>query len=366
MIAAKELQDLLAFQTDSPEIVSVFLELDGPQSHRQNLKHLLEGPSAKEIALQGFQQDLDRVKRLIGEELKPGAHRGLAVFSARRRNFWQVCLLPEPVNNLIRLRSRPILAPLVNITDQYRRYGIALVDAERAKFFEVYLGEIEECSEPFVKNPRSHAQAVADHLMFLSRARRFERIVLGAPPELESLLIGHMHSFIQNNLILDTQLNTSVSPAQVLEKISLSEKQSRKVRESVLVHRLIEQAHGGGLGVVGLKETLYALEYGQARLLLVRDGLSKMGRICRSCGHLTLSGKRCHACYRNTEPLFNIVGEMIQAALDLNCEVVRVVDETPLDNVGGIGAELKFKTGLGPEPVKEPSPAPPSKTPLLP
>lgn len=357
MIAAKDLQDLLSLQTDSPEIVSLFLELDGPQSYRQNFKHILEGPAAKEISLQGFQQDLDRIKRLIGEELEPGSHRGLAVFSARRRDFWQVCLLPEPVNNLVRLRTRPVLAPLVNIADQYRRYGIALADAQKARFFEVYLGAIEESSEPFVNNSRSHEQAVADHLMFLSRTRRFDRIILGAPPESESLLISHMHSFIQNNLILDTQLNTSASLEEILEKIAVSEKQSRKVRESVLVHRLIEQAHGGGLSVVGLKETLYALEYGQARLLLVRDGLSKMGRICRNCGHLTLSGKRCHACYRNTEPLFNIVSEMIQAALDLNCEVVRVVNETPLDNVGGIGAELKFKTGLGLEPVKEP-PAP--------
>lgn len=360
MIAAKDLQDLLSFQTDSKEIISLFLELDGPQSYRRNFKSLLEGPAAKEVALQGFQQDLDRIADHVNNELKPERYRGLAVFSARRRNFWRPLLLPEPVNTLIRLGARPSLAPLLNIADQYRRYGVALVDAQGARFFEVYLGAIEECVEPFLNHGLSHEQAVADHLMFLSRTRRFDRVILGIPPKLEALFISHMHSFIQNNLILDTQLSVNTPSAEVLERISISENQSRKVRESVLTHRLMETSRAGGLGVVGLKETLNALERGEVRLLLVRDGLSKLGRSCKNCGHLSLSAKRCHACYHNTEPLFNIVSEMIQVALDLNCEVIRVSSSTPLDNAGGIGAELKFKTGFAEkarlEPAQEPSP----------
>ena len=106
MITAKDLQDLFSFKTDSREIVSVFLELDGPQSYRRNFKALLEGPAAKEIALQGFQQDLDRIALHVNEELEPGRHRGLALFSARRRNFWQACLLPEPVNTRVCLGAR--------------------------------------------------------------------------------------------------------------------------------------------------------------------------------------------------------------------------------------------------------------------
>jgi peptide subunit release factor 1 (eRF1) len=43
----------------------------------------------------------------------------------------------------------PYLTPLLLAIDEYERYGVAYVDSERARVFELYLGEIDEIQDAF-------------------------------------------------------------------------------------------------------------------------------------------------------------------------------------------------------------------------
>lgn len=351
MISTSELHGLFSLHAENRSVVSLYLELSDSQSCGKDFKALLQKRSEREPALKALPQDVEKLTRFVGSEFIPLRYRGLAVFSCAAMGFWLACPLPETVKSTIRLGDRPYIAPLVNILEQYRRYGVALIDGQRAKFFEAYLGEIAECAEkieeifpekPPLAGRERHLRDIANHLMGLSRRRGFNRIVLAVPHDLESAAINHMHSFIQNKLIIDSQMTPDTPTPTVLQNIMTGEMQSRKVRESVLVHRLFDAVKMGGMGVVGLFETLGAVERGQVRMLLVRDGLAKMGRACLACGHLMLSGKRCHACYQLTEPVFNLIAEIVELALDQQCEVIRIFHDARLDHVGGIGAELKF------------------------
>jgi hypothetical protein len=122
-----------------------------------------------------------------------------------------------------------------------------------------------------------------------------------------------------------------------------------------LAHRLLDLSRSGG-AVLGLDGTLRALRRGQARLLLARDGFAKMGYLCPRCGELSLGFSRCPACNAAMAVIFNIVEEMIQRALDAHCEVIRLLNDSVLDGMGHIGAELSGE-GISIRPAPKPAAA---------
>ncbi len=350
MLSNKDVLELLDFQAPEASVVSLYLDGGAPDPARE-LKTLVKEAQTKEPRLQDLEKDVARLAAFAAEAPKAA---GLAAFSCAARGFWRACPLPETVKSVLRVGRAPFLAPLVNLLDQRRRFGVALIDGKSARFMEVHLGQVCEPPEPpaFETPARAggeteHARLkdFADRLMALVRARGLERVILGAPPELETTLLSHLHTQIQDNLIVDARLNPSLSPQEVLARVTDGETQSRIVRESVLVYRLLDAVRDGGTGVVGLQETLNALQRGQVRMLLVREGLAKLGRACSRCGSLGLAGKKCLACGGPTEPVFNLVSEIAQAALERGCEVVRLFHDRRLDALGGIGAELRFRVG---------------------
>lgn len=354
MIAAEELRRLLQYRADSPTLVSLYLALDKHRHFQRQCQTLIQQCLAREPGLNRL--DFEEIVGYISS-LDPKDHRGLALFSSRPDRFWQAVLLPQPVKSMARAGNAAFLAPLSNILDQYQRYGVVLLDPGKARLLETYLGEISEHPFPAPGTSRQisrisdplnrHLKNAADQLQALCRKRSPDRVILGAPAALQPLFSHHLHTWLQDNLIIDAQMDISMAPAGILERVLQGESESRKVRESVLVYRLLDAVKSERMGVVGIAETLQALHAGCVRLLLLRDGLARMGRLCPHCGALALSGKKCAYCWLNTEPILDLVSEMAQAALDQNAEVFRVFHTTRLDTFGGVGAELSFK----PEPA---------------
>ena len=270
-------------------------------------------------------------------------------------------MLPQPVKTGLRAGRRPWLEPLESMIEAHQRYGVLLLDASAARFYEVFLDQIEElkpepAAPPLTQDPTHRRLAsLARQLTDLVRARGLERVILSAPPELETALIGHLPSAAQDNLIVDSRLSPGMEPSEILKVVALGQSQSRAVRESVMVHRLFDGVRAGGGAVAGLAETLGALRRGEIRLLLVREGLVRMGRRCPHCLALSLSGKKCHYCWLETEPVFDMIAELVEQALDQGCEVLRVAHDRGLDAHGGIGAELRFKSVGDPSVVSAPA-----------
>lgn len=354
MITAKQMHELLTFRTPGAGVLSAYLELD-KESTAQGLLQQFRKLSARHAGAEGIADDVKRIERWIAEELAPGRARAAAVFSSKRFGLWRACELPQAVKPSLSLSAQPELRPLLSLADQYHRFGVLLAGARRARFLEVFMGGIREYPEFELKADEApggapgYPKAAADKLEGLSRNQGFQRIVVGAAPEISETLLSRLHTSVQQNLIVDTELDPDAPEDVVLERILGCESEARKVRESVLVHRLVDAARAPSkLAVLGLDRTLEALQRGQVRVLLVRDGMAKMGRCCGSCGLLTLAWTKCPRCNRPTEAVFNIVSEMIHRALDLNCEVFRLLHEGPLDNLGRIGAELATESSPAP------------------
>ncbi len=345
MITSKHISELLNFKTPLSSVVSLYLDVSPDQDHRRALSRLMQSAQA-DPALAQNAEDLELIKRFVESEFEPERWRGLAVFSSKRFGLWRACPLPETVKTLLRVERSCYLPPLFAMTDQRHRFGVALARDGAARFLEVFMGQIKEYEEFAIAakdfaSEHDYLKSVSDRLDGLARNQGFQRVVLGASSTLSPKLVNHLHSSVQHNLILDENLGPDHGTDAVLERILACEAQARQVRETVLAHRLIDAAKTSArLAVLGLERTLGALQKGQVRLLLARDGYAKLGRRCPECSTLSINWTKCPDCGLPTETVFDLVGEMIARALEARCEVVRLLHDTPLDNVGRIGAEL--------------------------
>lgn len=365
MFSRRQLHELLYHESATPEVLSVYLEPGVSSGAAGAFRSVLNASLGRESRLRQMQGLLERVERHLSGELGLAGHRGLALFASERGGLWQSVALPEPVHGCLRVDSRPYLAPLFPVLDQYQRFGIALVSPARTRCLEIYLGAVQELEpvpgpgEPAHALPQErlhrYLQEITEKTALHSRQRDWDRVVFSLPDGWEAPLSGHLHERLQRNLILDPSLEPGSPSEGILAAIRAHEIEARKVRESVWVHRLLDATRVQGLGVLGLERTLEALERGQVRRLLIQEGFAKMGRVCPVCGEVSLAARKCPSCPRLTEPVLNLAGDLVRAALESGAEVARVLYDTGLDSLGRIGAELSHRSGAEVRPAPRPA-----------
>jgi hypothetical protein len=203
----------------------------------------------------------------------------------------------------------PYLAPLLFALDEHQRYGVVLMDQERLRLFEVFLGEVEEVADAFrlldthnwrylgedrTGTPGRSASPAVGPVGVAARGgsgkdkfqrrvdewsqrffreagtilqqqmleRRIERLILlGVPEEAKPLLPGLVAEKVVATL---SPLHTPVpSPAEVLKAVTeVIERVERSEEEA-----LLEQVQQKGVG--GLQQVLSLLQEGRLQYVLV-------------------------------------------------------------------------------------------------
>ncbi len=228
--------------------------------------------------------------------------------------------LLEPRSGVEAHWGPPYLAPLLFALDEYQRYGVVYMDQERLRFFEVFLGEIEELADAFrplnthdwrylgedrtgtpgrsaspaLGNGGIPARGGSGKDRFQRRvdewSQRFFReagvilqqqmaergqqrlILLGAPEEAQALLPGPVAEKVVAVL---PPLHTPVpSPAEVLKAVSPTIEQVERREEEALLDAVREK------GVGGLEQVLALLQEGRLQYVLVPWSLSEKAWRC--------------------------------------------------------------------------------------
>ena len=349
----------MSFKTPSPAVVSLYLDIDGGRSPGAALSASYKGLA--DSALGALTQELQAVEQAL-EEPRLRSERGLAVFSSRRFRLLRICTLPEPVKTRLVVDDKPFLGPLLNLVDQYQRYGVAVVTPQGARFLEYFMGRVRELPEQAISaegacgSRAALARAAAARLETLSRQLKFQRVIVACAGDLRPLVIELLHRFLRDNLIVDDVVDHDWSAEAVRAHICAAESQARRLREFVAAQRLIDEA--GDRAALGLRRTLDAAQRGRAKTLLVRDGFTKLGRRCAGCARLSLDDTKCAACGAGTETVFDLIGELCDRAMEQGAQVLRMLHRTPLDNVGYVGVELRSVSAGTSLPLAAPQPAP--------
>jgi peptide subunit release factor 1 (eRF1) len=116
--------------------------------------------------------------------------------------------------------------------------------------------------------------------------------------------------------------------------------EAERTSEMKLVDQL-EDAHGTGWAVNGLKPALGALAKGQLRTLLVNADREEPGFRCGS-GRLTVSERECGSEGKGT-PVVDVIDEALEEALRQRVSVEVVHSPEAAARVDGLAGLLRFK-----------------------
>ncbi len=373
LLTPERIAELEAYDGGGERVLSVYLDFDpqrpAKRSYRAELQDLAKEvrPNLARNEREVFQAEVTRVQEWLDEN--PARGKGVALFSSGPRKFFQAYWLPVRVANHLTWEPRLDVAPLLEVSDEYERYAVALVEMNRARLFTVFMGTIEESDALRDKEvpPRHdqggvsqshfqhhhdlhvlwHLKRVAERLAALFRRRPFDRLILAGPEEVTGEFRSLLPDPLARRVVAVVPLETYANDRQILEKTLEVEARVEREAEERLLQELLETAGAGARATVGTGQTLEALWLGEVRTLVVAEGAGSEGSECSTCGRLepdTLA--TCPACGNPMRPVHNVVHRAMARTIEQAGRVEVVHGEAArrlLEAGGGLGALLRFR-----------------------
>lgn len=379
MMTRDEIRELAAFRADESKgacALSFYYQPNPPQdrSHRQ------EAILAKDLVKQALQSaaakgkngwlhaDLDRILELA-TNLR-GHSRGKAVFACAAQKYWKEFDLPPRLGGTgIYLQPEFQLKPLARLLGAQPALCVAVVDRQRARFFDLRLDELREApaivhllsrtasSYGYNGYDSGHAERrVADEALqhFKSVAERlradrdkgvWDQLMIGCQdknwPELET----HLHPYVRERVMGRFSADVaSVTNEEIRDR-------ARAILDPWTVERgrskaseAISFAKANGRGVTGLRRVLRALETGEVQALFLSEDYSAHAVECTNCGHLDAHMvPACIVCGHKTHELPDVCDAIIPLAIRRDIELFYLRDYAELDHAGNIAALLRFR-----------------------
>lgn len=369
-ITEDAIRRLAEFRADQGPVVSCYLDVDGrryvrSQDVESELDHLLR--EAREQGGDAASADLERIGAFVRDGFDRSRTRGLAIFSSVANDLFQVVPLPVSVVNRVVINSAPAVGQLESVVQELERFGVLLVDKQRARMFVFQLGELVDHSELFEAKPRDYdsigeldrvgydkamhhvEELVAQHLRHAAgvafevfQKHGFERLTIGAPAELMQTMKAVLHPYLRDRLCEPIDVPVTASVEDIRRAAMTVEAQVERQREAERIARLREVVGRGGKAVAGLDDTLRALVERRVEMLFVSKGYQETGWRCDRCGYLCHKGPTCPVDGTQMSKVDDIVEEAVDMALSQSCRVEVCVDNADLDVMGRIGALLRF------------------------
>jgi peptide subunit release factor 1 (eRF1) len=321
----------------------------------------------------GEQEDVSRDLQRIYRELErpdslPGTQ-GVALFASTGHKLFERIPLPAVHRSRLVVDSTPLVRELLTVEDEVGRLLTVVLDRTSARIFEVtafqateLLGVHADASRGGrfhsdrhgapgmgehtwhnrIRNEKNrHLTTVADALFQLDRKQRVDGIVLAGTGADATALTPYLHAYLRDRVVGTVKLNPKdTTEASVLGVTLGARAEAERTTELALVRQL-EDAHGTGWAVNGIKPSLKALAEGKLRTLLVNADHEAPGFRCAS-GRLTLTERECAAEGKGV-PVVDVIDEALEEALRqrVSVEVVRAPEAAA--RVDGLAGLLRFK-----------------------
>lgn len=369
---------------DGSPVLSVYLNLDvtDPLNRRSSCKAVLdrmlkdiESQIADEARLKHFREDAEWVRQKVEFRLPKG--KSLLLFCDVSESFYFEEDLPVRMAPQAWFGNTPYVRPLVETMGEYERYGVVLTDRERARFFVISMGVIEEVSGVFQDPPVKHRSTagsdhmrsqmvfqrraatwsgwflkdVSDILYDLTKKFHIDRILLAGPEDITAELQRLLPKAVLPRVVDRLRMSASSKTQEVLDlSFPLIERLERE-QEMTLVQNLVTSAQKTDpavkKGVLGLNATLDAVNQGRVHRLLYISGEKLGGHRCPGCDVLmdqAPGDRSCPYCSKNLEPVEDMLWLASERVLEMGgrTEEIRGSEaRRQLHAAGKIGAFLR-------------------------
>ena len=379
MITHEEIRELASFHADEKAgavALSFYFQPGTPQdrSHRGDAivaKDLLK-QALKEANGKGrngwLHADIERVLEVAGH--LPAHSRGRAIFACSAHNLWKEFDLPPRLGMTgIYVQPRLQLKPLAKLLGAQSDLCVAVVDRQRARFFDLRLDELSErgalvhmlsrsggnygyhgyeaghAERRIADEALQHFKAVAERLRTDLEKGSWQRLILGCHasnwPEFEP----HLHPYVKERLIGRFSADVaSVTDDEIRKCADLLLDKWIEDRGRSKAAQAISFAKANGRGVTGLRRVLRALEAGEVQALFLGENYSARAVECTHCGHLDAHIVRaCALCGHLTREINDVCDAIIPLAIRRDIELFYLKNDSELDNAGNVAALLRFR-----------------------
>jgi peptide chain release factor subunit 1 len=377
MNTIKEIRELARIPESNYPFISLYLNTkweDEKQRKRvrlfvkNELKKAQKAVKEEEKIGNSFQKDSEQIQHYIDGVI----HRthdedvnGIAIFACSGIDAFKIFRSTIPFDNQLSISSKPSLRQLVHLAGEYKNAIAVMVDTDRAKIFEMSLGEIhlESQIESYVpgrhdqggwsqmrfqrhirEHMHQHHKEVAEQLIRLFDDERSETIVLIGQEHILATFRALLPERVSEKIKGELAADFGEEPSSIAQKVSEYLRGEYGKEENALIEEIMETALARGLATVGLDDTIEAINRGQVHRLVLDREFKKQGWQCTKClalGHI--SPVRCPFCNGSVETI-DLAEEMIRSVINRDGEVGMARDHPELSAHDGVGALLRFKS----------------------
>lgn len=372
MIRQEDLQELLAFESNESQVVSLYLDADMSQQTNEMVKKQAR-------ALLKEAGDIDKDFNAIENYLDfsyDWSMPGLAVFSCAEKDFFRAFTSAIGFRNRVRVNNKPYLKPLTHLLDHYAHYGVIVIDRVGARFFEFHVGELQDTSgtmgddvrklklgggstrgggttsatgqrggqggrheeEIVQRNMRDAAAAAAQ---FFAK-KPIRRLFIGGTAENVALLRENLSKQLQSRVAGTFAIDMTAGEHEVREQTLEMLREANVQREQKLVEQMITTAAKGGNAVVGLDATLKTVGEGRVDTLVISDGYKVAGYADENSNFITAHKGDTSPYGGELKKVDDIVEKAVSLTMEQGGSVEIVSDCQELEEVGRIGAILRY------------------------
>ncbi|HEX5832903.1 MAG TPA: Vms1/Ankzf1 family peptidyl-tRNA hydrolase [Pyrinomonadaceae bacterium] len=371
--AQRLLEKLMAAEPVDGPFVSLYLDARVDENGKRNFmpvvrKQLKERSKTYDKHTpeqESFEKDAARILNYLETGI-PTTAQGLAIFACSTANdYFEAGEFEAPFEkNRLFVSDRPHVYPLARVVDQYRRFAVLLADTNRARIFVFAVGRtVEEHSVENVKTKRTsvggwsqaryqrheenyhlhHVKEVVDMLERVVREEDVEHVILAGDEETVIPLIREQLPKALSDKVIDALSFGIDTPEHELFDESLKAfRRHDSLTDMQKVERLLNEFRADDLGVAGVPDTLAALSNGQVEEMLIVSSADKLAydeEEVKKVLELYEPDGEVPALDQRT-----IADELVRRAnLLSSARVTFIEDDTRLQQVGGVGALLRYR-----------------------
>jgi len=374
------LEAILNYKTTGKLVVSVYLMVDGSRvikkDYQTKLNSMvvatrekieadtnLDRSQKKEVS-----ETLEKVKAYINDKFRADSTSTIVIFSSGD-GLWEEFRIPIIMRSKIIVDPKPYTQNIRSLINNSKRYGVLLLNREKAQIYSIYLGEVNQYLAAFISdvpskvNFRSQAafrekkilgrleeklnhffKQVNDKAMELFKEKKFDYLILAGRREIIPKFTNYLHSYLQSNCIgnIDAEPDSNISlieekAKEVIDRFEIKSKND-------LIDRLLDEYNPNRMGVLGIDAVVKYLLIEQIKTLIYDRQFTHKGYLCSKCHYITIEQKdRCPYCNGDLTFYSDIVDEIVEDALDQGCEIVDIEGNKRLTEAGSIGAVLRYK-----------------------
>lgn len=373
-------EKILNYVPAGKPVVSIYLLVDPSRTSKKNYQTKLNSMivSTKEnleannnidrAEKKEIYEIIERVKSYVNDKFKPDSTGTLAIFCSGD-SLWEEFRLPIIMKSKIIIDPKPYTQNIRNLVNNSKKYGVLILDREKAQIYSVYLGKVNEYLAAFISdvpskvNFRSQAalrekkllgrleerlhhffKLINDKTLELFKEKKFDYLILSGRKEIVPKFINYLHSYLESVHIGTIDAEPDSKIALIGEKAWEVINRFEKEAKDDLINKLMDELNPNRMGILGINAVIKSLLIEQIKILIYDRHFTHSGYVCKVCSYITIEKKdKCPYCEGELIFYNDIVDEIVEDSLNQGCEIVDIEGNDRLKKAGSIGAVLRYK-----------------------